>query len=94
MGLAGAASLFSISDLTILDKLQLSGGRKTYSFHLELVGVMSVISALAVSKLIWPEENGRRSEPEKTGTLSRVQSKTEQLDAKYVPINGLDFALK
>ena len=52
VGLAGAASLFSLSDMAMLDNLQLS---KSYLVHFEIVAVISVVSAVAVSKLIWPE---------------------------------------
>ena len=94
LGLSGAASLYSLSDLAMLDRIHFLGNKSNYMIHFELAAVMSVVSGLAVSKLIWPER--RKSEPdsgpETHEMLPRVSISCEK--PEYVPVNGLDFALK
>ncbi len=69
-----------------------SGNKSNYRIHFQLAAVMSVISGLAVSKLIWPERRKSESGPEKHETLTRVSMSCDK--PEYVPVNGLDFALK
>ena len=78
----------------MLDRIHFLGNQSNYMIHFELAAVMSVVSGLAVSKLIWPER--RKSEPdsgqETHEMLPRVSISCEK--PEYVPVNGLDFALK
>ena len=88
VGLSGAASLYSVADMTFLNNLSLS--RKNFTSHFELSAVMSVISAVAVSKLIWPE--GIRSKNESDFGTIGTRKCAEQSNQE--PMNGLGFAIR
>ena len=93
VGLSGAASLFTLGDMDLWmngDGLQGHG----FEFHLELVAVMSVVSAVAVSKLLLPEtiDLGRRKvgrRPEQD-----LDSKPRQELETSTALSGLDYAFR
>ena len=88
VGLSGATSLYSVSDMSILNNVNFS--QKKFVFHFELSAVMSVISAVAVSKLIWPEG----IHPENESGFGKIGKAKCVNQNNREPMNGLSYAIR
>ena len=89
VGLSGAASLFALQDVDLWrngDGLQGRG----FKFHLELVAVMSVVSAVAVSKLLLPEtvDLGKQNLGVRTEPRPKIEPETS------TALSGMDLAFR
>ena len=89
VGLSGAASLFTLQDVDLWrngDGLQGRG----FEFHLELVAVMSVVSAVAVSKLLLPEtvDLGKQNLGVRTESRPKIERETS------TALSGMDLAFR
>ena len=89
VGLSGAASLFTLQDIELWrngDGLQGRG----FEFHLELVAIMSVVSAVTVSKLLLPEtvDLGKQNLGVRTESRPKIEPETS------TALSGLDLAFR